>query len=316
MGEARSERSGSWPPRSPAAISIAVIAGLSLALLLVLFVIWATGGAETWYRYVAGLQGVPPFVAALLAVRRIVVHWPRVEASGERRYAIGLAVFVLGLLSWAASEFGLLGQGFVAATLPLYPGWLDLGPVGAIVCWTAAIFITLEGHIDEQGRRFDVVQAINLDAGMLTVLLGANVALVAIFHGADFQIVLTSNGGPLTVGYALDILYTTTDVFIAWLTISLVHGMPGQTMVRGRPALVLMAVGLVILYLADLIFTLNYAVGQREGEFLFSRYYGIIPDFVYIAAVACLSIAAQIYPLTPPVFASDLDRTDSQPAIP
>lgn len=291
---------------APSALSIGVIVGLSTALLLVLFFIWATGRTEEWYRYVAGMQGVPPFVAALFAGGRIAANWSRVEATDERRYVVALAVFSLGLLCWAGSEFGLLGQGFVAAKLPLYPGWLDVGPVGAIVCWTVAIFITLEGHVDEQGQRFDVMRAINVDASMLTVLLGANVALIAIFHGADFQIVLSSNGGPLTIGYALDILFTTADLFLAWMTISLVHGMPGRTMIRGRRALVLMCVGLTILYLADLIFTLNYAVGQREGEFLFSRYYGIIPDFVYIVAIACLAVAAQLYPLAPPVFATDV----------
>jgi hypothetical protein len=299
----------------PAALPIFVIVGLTAALLLVLFVIWILGRAEEWYRYVAGLQGVAPFVAALFAGRRIATEWNRVEASGERRYVVALAVFALGLLSWAASEFGLLGQGIAASNLPLFPGWLDLGSIGAIVCWTAAIFITLEGHVDEQGRRFDVMRAINVDAAMLTVLLGANVALIAIFHGADFQIVLSSNGGPLTVGYALDIFFTTADLFLAWMTISLVHGMPGREMIRGRSALVLMCVGLTILYLADLVFTLNYAVGQPAGEFLFSRYYGIIPDFVYITAIACLSVAAQLYPLAPPVFASDLRRGEGAPPV-
>ncbi|HEU0114515.1 MAG TPA: hypothetical protein VFQ80_07560 [Thermomicrobiales bacterium] len=306
MALERSERSGLRQALGSTAIAIGVVVGLTVALLLVLFVIWVSGRTEQWYRYVAGLQGVPPLVAALFAGRRIAVHWDQIEATGERRYAVGLAVFALGLLSWAGSEFGLLGQGFVAVALPLYPGWLDVGPIAAILCWTVAIFITLEGHVDEHGQRFDVMRAINVDAAMLTVLLGANVALIAIFHGADFQIVLSSNGGALAVGYALDILYTTADLFLAWMTISLVHGMPGRTMIRGRSALVLMACGLTILYLADLIFTLNYAVGQREGEFLFSRYYGIIPDFVYIAAIACLAVAAQLYPLAPPVFAADI----------
>jgi hypothetical protein len=306
MARGPSERTGRGRPLGPDAIAIGVIVGLTVALLLVLLVIWAAGRAAEWYRYVAGLQGVPPFVAALFALRRIAINWRRVEATGERRYVVALSIFSLGLLAWAISEFGLLGQGFVATTLPLYPGWLDVGPIAAIACWTIAIFITLEGHVDEQGQRFDVMHAINVDASMLTVLLGANVALIAIFHGADFHLVLSSNGGPLTVGYALDILFTTADLFLAWLTISLVHGMPGRTMIRGRASLVLMGFGLIILYLADLIFTLNYAVGQREGEFLFSRYYGIIPDFVYITAIACLAVAAQLYPLAPPVYAADI----------
>ncbi|HEX5499284.1 MAG TPA: hypothetical protein VFX03_08660, partial [Thermomicrobiales bacterium] len=256
MTPAPSDRSGRRRPLSSAALPILVIVVLTLALLLVLFIIWAMGRTEEWYRYVAGLQGVPPFVAALFALRRIAVNWRGVEATGERRYVVALAIFSLGLLSWAGSEFGLLGQGFVAIALPIYPGWLDVGPIGAIVCWTIAIFITLEGHVDEHGQRFDVMHSINVDAAMLTVLLGANVALIAIFHGADFRIMLSSNGGPLTVGYALDILYTTADLFLAWMTISLVHGLPGRTMIRGRSSLVLMSVGLTILYLADLTFTL------------------------------------------------------------
>ncbi|HEU0116284.1 MAG TPA: hypothetical protein VFQ80_16465, partial [Thermomicrobiales bacterium] len=208
MALERSERSGRRQALGSTAIAIGVIVGLTVALLLVLFGIWVSGRTEQWYRYVAGLQGVPPLVAALLAGRRIAVHWDQSGATGERRYAVGLAVFSLGLLSWAGSEFGLLGQGFVAVALPLNPGWLDVGLIAAILCWTVAIFITVEGHVDEQGQRFDVMRAINVDAAMLTVLLGANVALIAIFHGADFQIVLSSNGGALAVGYALDILYT------------------------------------------------------------------------------------------------------------
>ena len=302
--------------RAPAARPILVIVGLSLVLLIVLYVIWATGRTAEWYRYVAGLQGVPPFVAALFALRRIVAHLRHSGGSGERQYVVGLAVFALGLLSWALAEFGLLGQGFVAATLPLYPSWFDLGPVVAIICWTAAIFIILEGHVDEQGRRFDVLEAINAHAQMLAIFLGANIALLAIFHGADFKLLLSTNGGPLTVGYALDILYTTTDVFLVWMTVTLVHGEPGRSMVQGRPALILIGVGLTVLYLADLIFTLNYAVGQREGEYLFSRYYGILPDFVYIAAIGCLSVAALLYPAAPPVFAADLPRRDGASAIP
>ena len=60
-----------------------------------------------------------------------------------------------------------------------------------------------------------------------------------------------------------------------------------------------MAVSLGLLYVADLVFCLNFAVGERQGELFFSRYFGIIPDFVYVAAIAWLSVAAQLYPLAP-----------------
>src|SRR5581483_3217503 len=230
MARTANDRMFRRPAHATAARPMLVIVGLSLALLVVLYGIWATGRTADLYRYVAGLQGVPPFVAALFALGRIADHARRGEGSGERRYLVGLAVFALGLLAWALAEFGLLGEGFVAATLPLYPSWLDIGPVVAIICWTAAIFITLEGHVDEQGRRFDVVEAINAHAEMLAIFLGANVALLAIFHGADFKLLLSTNGGPLTVGYALDILYTTTDIFLVWMTVTLVHGEPGRSM--------------------------------------------------------------------------------------
>jgi hypothetical protein len=103
----------------------------------------------------------------------------------------------------------------------------------------------------------------------------------------------------------LNAFYTTTDLFVLWMTARLVHGAPGRAMVRGRAALTLVGVGLCLLYVGDLLFTLNYAIGERRGEFLFSPYYGVVPDFAYVVYLTCLSVAAQLYPTDPPVFAAD-----------
>jgi hypothetical protein len=126
-----------------------------------------------------------------------------------------------------------------------------------------------------------------------------------VFHGEDLGRLLDVDGGPVAAGYALDAFYTTADVFLLWMTARLVHGEPGRSMARGRSALVLVAAGLGLLYVADLVFTLNYAAGLRHGELLYSRYFGIVPDFAYVAYLACLSAAAQLYPLGPPVFVGE-----------
>ena len=283
-----------------------MIAGLSLALLAALFVVGATGRTAEWYRYVAGFQGVPPFVAALFGLRRLAGHGQRRGAAGTTtRYVAGLVAFVLGLLCWAAAEYGLLYYGVVAESLPLYPSWLDLGPVAGIVSWAAVVFVTFEGFVDVGGEPLDFLRAVNEDSRMLAVFFGANVALLAAFHGADLRVLPTTNAGPRAAGYALSAFYTTANVFLLWMTARLVHGEPRRAMVRGRASLALLAVGLGLLDAADLVSALNYAVGERRGEFLFSRYFGIVPDFAYVAAVACLSVAAQLYPLDPPVFAAD-----------
>ena len=285
---------------------ILVIVGLALAFLAALHVVWTSGRTAEWYRYVAGLQGVPPFVAALYGVRRLAARRRRGGAAATgNRYVAGLAVLVLGLLCWAAAEFGLLAYGLFADSLPLYPSWLDVGAVASIFCWAAVVFVTFEGFVDGGGRRFDFLKAVNDDSRMLAIFFGANVALLAVFHGADLRGLVSPDAGSRAVGYALDAFYTTTDVFLLWMTARLVHGEPGRSMVRGRAALVLVAVGLGLLYAGDLVATLNYAVGERRGEYLFSPYYGIVPDFAYTAYIACMSVAAQLYPTDPPVFAAD-----------
>jgi hypothetical protein len=284
---------------------ILVVVGLALAFLAALLAVWTSGRTAEWYRYVAGFQGLPPLVAALYGLRRLAARRRRAAAAAGNRYVAGLAVLVLGLLCWAAAEFGLLAYGLFADALPLYPSWLDLGAVASIVCWAAVVFVTFEGFVDGDGRRFDFLKAVNDDSRMLAIFFGANVGLLAAFHGADLRGLVAPDAGSRAVGYALDAFFTTTDLFLLWTTARLVHGEPGRAMVRGRAALILVAVGLGLLYAADLVATLNYAVGERRGEFLFSPYYGIVPDFAYTAYIACMSVAAQLYPTDPPVFATD-----------
>ena len=287
---------------------ILVIVGLALAFLAAVLVVWTSGRTAEWYRYVAGLQGVPPFVAALYGVRRLAARRRRGGAAATgNRYVAGLAVLVLGLLCWAAAEFGLLAYGLFADSLPLYPSWLDIGAVASIVCWAAVVFVTFEGYGEGGGRRFDFLKAVNDDSRMLAIFFGANIGLLAAFQGADLRGLVTPEAGPSAVGYALDAFFTTSDLFLLWMTARLVHGEPGRAMVRGRAALVLVAVGLGLLYAADLVFIVHSAVGEHWGHVHVHvpHYFGIVPDFGYVAAIACMSVAAQLYPTDPPVFAAD-----------
>ena len=285
-----------------------VVVGLALALWAVLLVIEASGRTEEWYRYVAGLQGLPPFVAALYGLRRLVARRRRGGAAATgNRYVAGLAVLVLGLLCWAAAELGLLAYGLFADSLPLYPSRLDVGLAGSRVCWAAVVFVTFEGFVDGDGRRFDYLKAVNDDSRMLAIFFAANVALLAAFHGGHLSQLLSVGAGRGAAGHALDAFYTTADLFLLWMAARLVHGEPGRAMVRGRAALVLVAVGLGLLYAADLVFIVNSGVGEHGGHVHVHvpHYFGIVPDFGYVAAIACLSVAAQLYPTDPPVFATD-----------
>ncbi len=243
-----------------------------------------TTGAENYHFNTA--YAIMTALGGVIAIRN-AKEWGGIKSLyGRTLIGVGLALisFAIGGIIWAYYNYGGLTLSNVLAPQPIsdvpYPGWPDIGfggffPFCLFGLWS---LVTAVG--------FKYVWQTN--RGKLFLIVTPVVATVVTFLiFKDLRPLSFDGGEALAVG--LNYYYTVGDAIMIGISIALLFLSNKFGGGKLRPAVTFITLGLIVQYLADLIF--NYRTSQE------TYYNADISDMLYATALYLIAVGGSMFTL-------------------
>jgi hypothetical protein len=270
------------------------------AVVAVLFLAaWLTGQAD---RPPLRINLLLPLLGGLIGLTRV----RRAHIMRSPRSVVVYGLMCVALIAWGLSGLWLFAASAMQAAAKPFPSLGDFGFIAGGLLWTAAIWILYEGVT------LDFLSEVEANAFLLSWMFVATLFVLSVAGGADLLDVIKTGGSTFQiVALAYPIIYGCNAVMLA----RLVHGRIRTEDSPERRPLAIIAVGLLLLYLAQVIWSSTVILEYRlSGEPPAART-SDLPQAVFTLAYVVVALGIVSYPL-PAAAATSPAARDTRPSPP
>jgi hypothetical protein len=190
---------------------------------------------------------------------------------------------------------------------PAFPSLGDLGYVGGGLLWSAAIWVLYEGVVT------DFLSEVEAHAFLLSAMAVSTIFVLSVAGGSDLLEAIKVGGNTLQiVALAYPLIYGFNVVML----LRLVHGERATTIAKARRPLLIIVIGLVFLYLAQMAWSMTVIMNDRLSGGPPADRTSDAPQVLFILAYVALALGVHSYPLPASTICSATfaRRTRGEPA--
>ena len=233
---------------------------------------------------------VVPLLGGLVGLWRLLAAW---EAGPGRAHAV-LASFSLGLVSWAVTLFVYLIERARGSDLLEFPSIVDVPNYASAVFWTVGVWLLYEGGVD------DFLEEVKENSYFVTLIALLCFFVLTVAEGNDYGRLLWSGD---------DLAKRVTEALLplAWgvngfLLFRAGRGPLGKRLRGERMAVRALAVGLLLAFVADLLFAAGASLLTRDPANVLAYRNGGLADTLAMVAYLFLAFGVLHFPLQAPLF--------------
>jgi hypothetical protein len=260
------------------------------ATLAGILAVYATANAHAEFTPVMVAIAVVPLLGGLIGLWRVVAT---LDVGPGRAHAV-LAAFSLGLLSWAITLFVYLIERARGSALLEFPSIVDIPNFASAVFWTVGVWLLYEGAVD------DFLEEIKENSYFLTLIALLCFFVLTVAEGNDYGKLLWS-GDDLAKRVTEALLPLAWGVN-AFLLYRAGRGQLGKRLRGQRTAMRAMAFGLLLAFVADLLFAAGASLLTRDPGNVLAYRNGGLADSLDIVAYLFLAFGLLHFPLDVPLF--------------
>jgi hypothetical protein len=274
--------------RHQAGIILVLAATLALALAA-----YATTNGYAEFTPVMVAIAVVPFLGGLIGLWRLIAAW---EAGPGRQHAV-VAAFSLALVSWAFTIFIYLIARARGSELLEFPSVVDVPNYASALFWTIGVWLLYEGAVD------DFLEEVKENSYFFTLIALLSFFVLTVAEGNDYGRLLWS-------GDDLAKRVTEAVLPLAWgvngfLLYRAGRGQLGKRLPQQRTALRAMALGLLLAFMADLLFAAGASLLTRDAAHVLAYRNGGLADTLAMVGYLFLAFGVLHFPLDTPLLTQD-----------